>query len=407
MAEKYLTKRSVKAGSWLFGHNAIARVAGFFKIAVIARILTPKQFGVFGVASLALSLLETFSEAGVEHALVQKKEVDNEDVVTAWWISLVRGIFIGAVLYVFAPLVGEFFGNKDAALFIKAIAIAPVIRNLRNPSIVFFRKKLSFKQDFVMRTSGTLVELVVGVSVAYLTRSVWGLVASVIAGAIAETVSSYVVAKPFKLGLPLKKKAKEIMSFGGWIWLSSILTYLQNQGDDVVVGKMLGLTTLGYYQNAYKIASLPATQVTGMMSQVTFPAFATIQDDKQRLARAYKKTFYSSVLVGLLFLALVLGFARPLTLLILGDQWLPIIPALKVLAVFGAIRSVMLTIGPVFQAVGKPNVLVWIGVFRLLVLAAIILPLTSAYGMVGASWAIVISAVVAIPVMWWQMKRVI
>jgi O-antigen/teichoic acid export membrane protein len=407
MAEKFLTKRSFKAGSWLISHNAIARFSGLIKTIIIARILTPAQFGVFGVAALALSLLETFSETGAEHALVQKEKVDNLDIATTWWISLFRGLLIGAILYFSAPFVGRFFENGDAVIFIQAIALAPIIRNLRNPSIVFYRKKLSFRQDFYMRTSGTLAELVVGVTVSYMTRSVWGLVASILVGAVAETISSYLVASSFRLVLPKWERARGILSFGGWIWLSSIITYLLNQGDDAVVGKLLGVTTLGYYQNAYKIASLPATQITGMMTQVTYPAFASIQDDKVRLARAYKKSFLAALGTTVFFSAIIILFAREITLITLGDQWLPVVPALKVLTIFGVVRSLAATVGPVFQAVGKPNILVWIGLYRLVVLAAIIFPLTTGYGMVGTSWAIVISSLLTIPAVWWQLNKIL
>ena len=407
MRNEFLTKRSIKAGSWLFGYNTLARTVGLVKTGVIARILTPAQFGVFGVATLALSLLETFSETGVEQALIQKKQLKESDVASAYMVSIFRGLAIGLLLFLSAPLAGSFFGSPDSVLFIRVISLSPIIRNLRNPYMSHFRRRLEYKQDFAMRTAGTLVELIVGVTVALLTRSAWGLVAANVAGAVTETIVSYLVSPRFDFKKYKKSTIKSLLSFGGWLWGGSVLSYILNEGDDIVVGKMLGVTSLGYYQNAYKIASLPATQVTGVVSEVSFPAFSSIQQDKDRLKRAYKKTLGSTLLITGIMTVFIFIFAKQLTLLVLGDQWLPLVPALKVLTIFGGIRSIYSIVGSVFKAVGKPEIILITQFVRLVFLSVLIVPFVGANGIVGASWAVVLSSLVVLPYSFWQVKVVL
>ncbi|MFC1653873.1 lipopolysaccharide biosynthesis protein [Patescibacteria group bacterium] len=404
---KNLTKKTIKASSWLFSHTAIARAGGLLKTAIIARILTPTQFGVFGIASLSLGLLETFSETSIDQALIQKKDLSEKDLTTAWYISILRGFAISLILFLSAPLISSFFKDDSASMYIKAIALAPLIRNFANPKISLLRRKLKFKKEFIMRTITTFVEVSVGVIVSIYTKSPWGLVASIVSGAISDVIISFIIISPPKISLPDKRSGKELVSFSSWLWASSIIEYLVSQGDDILVGKILGVRQLGFYQNAFKIASLPATQVTNIASQVVYPAFSSIQDNKERLKRAFKKSFITTSGLALLASAAIILFAKPLTLIILGEQWIEIVPALKILTVYGAIRSVASVAGPIIKALGKPKIITNFALIRMFVLAAFIYPLTKRYGIEGTSWAVLISTILPQPYLIFKVKKLL
>lgn len=402
-----LTRDTFKAGSWLFGHTAIARIGGVVKTAVIARILTPAQFGVFGVASLALHLLETFSETNIAQALIQKKQIDDHDMSSAWLIQIVRGILIGVLLFVAAPYIGAFFDEIEAVLYIKVIALAPVIRNFSSPALNVYRKQLKFQKEFMMKSITTVVEVVVGITVSLWTRSPWGLVASLLAGAISDTILSFVLMPKVNLFVPTWSSAAKLLKFSGWLWASSIIFYFVNEGDDIFVGKYLNPTALAFYQNAFKIASLPATQITGIASQAIYPAFSNIQEDKQRLVRAFKKSLIVGTGATLAASLIIIIFAQPLTLLLLGDQWLNIIPALKVLTIYGIVRSISTIAGPVIMALNRPDVITKFALIRLVIMVACIYPLTTRYGIVGTAWATVFSMLLPQPYLFFEMKKML
>ena len=402
-----LTAKTLRAGTWLFGHTAIARVGGLIKTIIIARILTPAQFGVFGIATLALNLLETFSETNIDQALIQRPKLTESDITTAWYIGIVRGFIIGIVLFLAAPLISQFFREPNAVIYIQMIALAPVIRNFSNPKINLYRRKLDFKKEFTLKSITTAIEVISGVAFSLWTRSPWGLVASLIAGAIADVVSSFILMPKLTISWPNRASAVSLLRFSGWLWGSSILSYLVNEGDDIVVGKLLGTTQLAFYQNAFKVSSLPATQITGIASQAIYPAFSSIQTDKSRLVRAFKKSLYATIGITLMVSLGIILFAQPLTLLILGPQWLAVIPALKVLTIYGIVRSVATVAGPIIKALDRPDIITKFAFFRLVVLAICVYPLTQRYGIVGTSWAVVFSTLIPQPYLIVQIKKLL
>lgn len=401
-----LTKKSISAGSWLAGYRFLARLLNLIKTPIIARILTPAQFGVFGVVSIALNLFETFSETGLEQALIQKSELKQTHVSTAWLITLVRSLVISLGLWLSAPLVAQFFGLSEATLMIQVIAITPVLRALRNPSMIYYKKRLDFKRETVMLGLGSLTEVVLAIALTIRLENEWALVWAIVGGAVAELVSSYILfALPSWAGMDWSE-GRKLIKFGGWIWSSSVLSYLANQGDDIIVGRILGAAPLGLYQNAYKIASLPATQISGTITQVTFPAFAAIQDDQVRLKRAFYKSLWFTLITTVPVSMVIMVAAHPLTLLIFGENWLELAPALSVLGLYGIIRSILGVLGPLAVAKGKPELITYSGLVRTCALFILIYPLTNSYGIVGAAWATVISIFVSLVALTFKLRRI-
>jgi len=194
-----------------------------------------------------------------------------------------------------------------------------------------------------------------------------------------------------------RQQFKELFGFGKWILGSSILGFLLNQGDDIFLGKVLGVTALGLYQMAYRISNLPATEITHVISRVTFPAYSKLQDRLPQLRQAYLQTlqvvaFFSFPIAG------GIAFLAPdFTRLFLGEKWMPMVPAMQILVVWGLIRSISATTGPLFQAVGQPRLSTKLQFIKLLLLGALIYPLTARWGILGTSLAVVLNALLVDP----------
>jgi len=380
---------------WLFALRIISRGLGFIRTIVIARLLAPKDFGLFGIALLSISAVEIFSRTGFQTALIQKKENTEYYLNTAWTVSALRAIILFFLMYISAPLIAALFNSPQANSVIKVIAISTLLSGFSNIAIVFFQKELEFHKQFIYDISGSLIELAVAITLAFILQNVWALVWGLLSSSFIRFVLSYAL-HPYRPHFELdKEKFRDLFTFGKWILGSGILAFLVTQGDDIFAGKMLGVTALGLYQMAFTLSNLPTTEITHVISQVTFPTYSKLQDDIPRLRKAYLKVlqltaFLSFPLAGGIFL-----FAPDFVKIFMGDKWIPMVPALRVLVFAGLFRSLLATTGPILHAIGKPKVDTTWQMIRLFILSLSIYPLTLRWGISGTSTAVLLSISVA------------
>jgi O-antigen/teichoic acid export membrane protein len=386
-----LSKTVVKGGMWVFALRIINRGLGLVRTIVLARLLAPEDFGLMGIAMLSIATLETFSQTGFQVALIQKKENVQPYLDTAWTVSAIRGTMLFIILFLSAPLIARFFNSPEANLVIKVIAISTLVAGFRNIGIVFFQKEMKFNKQFLYEISGTLVDLSVAITLAFILRDVWALVWGSLAGNLIRFFMSYVV-QPYRPRISLEKnKIRDLFGFGRWVLGSSILVFLITQGDDIFVGKLLGLASLGYYQMAYVLSNLPTTEITHVISQVTFPAYSYLQDDVLKLKAAYLKVLQLTAFISIPLAGGILVVASDFTEIFLGLKWMPMVPAIQVLAMAGLIRSIAATTGPIFHAIGRPRIDTFWQIIRLGILALLIYPFSTNWGILGTSIAVLLS----------------
>ena len=390
-----LSKKVVSGGIWVFALRFTSRGLGFVRTIILARLLAPSDFGLLGIAMLAIATLETFSQTGFQAALIQKKENVDSYLDTAWTVSAIRGIVLFLILFLFAPVVAKFFNSPQATLVIKVIAVSTLLSGFRNIGIIFFQKDLEFNKQFTYEFSAALTDVAISISLAFILRNVWALVWGGLAGHFIRFIMSYIL-RPYRPHVSFKKSEfKELFGFGKWVLGSSILGFLIIQGDDIFVGKMLGVTALGLYQMAYLISNLPATEITHVISQVTFPAYSKLQYNLQRLREAYLDTLQLTAFVSMPIAGGIFVLAPDFTGIFLGEKWMLMVPAIQVLVLAGLVRSIAATTGPIFYGVGRPRIdTIW-QVIRMIVLIALIYPFTMRWGILGASIAVLFSILVS------------
>lgn len=389
-----LSKKVVQGGMWIFGLRIINRGLGFVRTIILARLLVPEDFGLFGIAMLAIATLETFSQTGFQAALIQKKENVESYLDTAWTVSAIRSVLLFLILFFSAPLVATFFNLPQATLVIKVIAVSTLLSGFRNIGILFFQKELKFNKVFFYELSATLVDLTVAITLAFMLRNVWALVWGGLAANFVRLFMSYMLHKYRPRVRFRKSEFKELFGFGKWILGSSILVFLATQGDDIFVGKMLGVTALGLYQMAYLISNLPATEIAHVVSQVTFPAYSKFQNDIQRLREAYLDVLHLTAFVSIPMAGGIFILAPEFTKIFLGVKWMPMVSAMQVLALAGLIRSIAKTAGVLFLAIGKPQIDTLWHITRLFVLAILIYPFAMKWGLTGVSIVVFLSILV-------------
>jgi len=392
---KSLSQRAVRGGFWVFLLRTTQQLFNFVRLIILARILSPNDFGLMGIALLTMATLDTFSQTGFQQALIQKKEDIKPYLDSAWTVLILRGFILFAILFFIAPYAATFFNAPEAKSIVQVIGFAVLFQAFTNIGVVYFQKELEFNKQFIYQLSGTLADFIVAISAALILRSVWALVFGLLAGNFARFVVSYLI-HPYRPHLSSDLgKAKELFGFGKWVLGSSILVFLITQGDDIFVGKLLGTTALGFYQMAYRISNMPATEITHVISQVTFPAYSKLQDNIPKLREAYLKVLQITAFLSFPIAGLIFVLAPDFTKIFLGEKWMPMVPAMQVLVFAGLVRSIAATTGPIFHAVGKPKIDTKWQIVRLFALAALIYPFTIKWGILGASIVVFLSIFVS------------
>jgi len=402
-----LRSKAAKAGAWLAGMRMVQRLLSVLRLIVLARLLSPDDFGLFGVAMLAISFVETFSQTGTEVALIRHKNPSESFINTAWAIQVCRGIVLALLLVLFSTPIAHFFRTSEASGLLRLLAVSIFIRGFTSLGVVFLRRDLQYNKLFVYSMSNTIVELVVTIICAILLRNAWALVWGRVIGQLVACAVSYGIA-PYWPTLKFERSSlKELYGFGRWIFGSSFLIYLLREGDDIVLGRIAGAAALGLYQMSYRISNLPATQITHVVSRITLPSFSALQDQTDRLRSLFLETLQMVCLVSVPLAVGIICIAPSFTVSVLGEAWVAATPAIQWLALFGLIRSIGANAGPLFLAVGRPDITTKLLFGKLLLLIALIFPLVWKFQLMGACWAVVINAVIAKPITDYLVLRLI
>ena len=379
------------------GLRASTRVIAFVKIALLARILSPSEFGLFAIASLVLAFLEIVTETGINVFLIQEKERIENYLNTAWIVSIFRGILITLLLLISAPFISSFFKSEDSLNLLLLISLVPFIRGFINPALVKLQKELLFGKEFLFRFAIFSFDALVAITLSLTTGSAISLVWGLIAGVFLELILSYLLIKPYPKFVFEAVKAKRVISRGKWVTLAGIFDYLFREGDDIVVGRFLSVSSLGIYQMGYKISTLPITEVADVVIKVTFPVFVKISQERERLKRAFLKSLAAVSLIVIPFGIILFIFTQEIVLILLGEKWTEVEPILKVLAAFGVVRAITSTTYPLFLAVKKQQYVAILTLVGILGMTVSIIPLVRSYGVIGAGISALIGAIIVVP----------
>lgn len=396
---------TLRGVTWLSSFRLVTRILSFIKIAVLARVLSPSQFGVFGIASLVLSLLEILTETGINIVLIQSKKDIDQYINSAWVVSILRGFLVSALILLSAPFIASFFNSPSSLNIVLFISLVPLIRGFINPAEIKFRKDLNFNYEFWFRSTLFFVDAIVSIIVALITHSVYSLVIGLITGAILEVVLSFVLIKPIPKFRIERNYFMDIFHKGKWITVYGIFNYFASNFDNIGVGKILGSSALGVYQVAYKISILPISEVSDVVSQVVFPVYMKIGEDMKRVRSAFIKTIILMSLGGLVVGGIIFLFPTILVETLLGPQWLSAVPVLKVLSIYGILRTLGGPASALFLARGKQNYVTVMTFLRFIVVLVSIYPLIITFGILGAAYSALLSVILEIPIIMFFLNR--
>jgi O-antigen/teichoic acid export membrane protein len=383
-----LSPKVIRSGFWSLGGNWLIRGLGLIKMIILARLLSPVDFGILGLATLSISLLNVLSETGIESALIQRNEISRKELDIAWTIGLMRGLILFLLLFMSAGWFASYFDNSMLEAVLRLIAFIFILGGFVNIGLVFFQRELDFKKKVSLELISDLGGALATILLALWLRNVWALVLGTIMWTIVKCLGSYFM-HPYRPKLFWDwSVAKSLLSFGKHIFWISLVTFIVTSCDDALVGKLLGLTALGVYTMAYTIASVPVSSLAAIIGRISFPAYSILQNEPARLFEAFRKVIETALFFLLPLTVWVIFLAEDFTLIFLGEKWSSIIPVLRILSILAFSRALVNVFSPIHLAVNRPAIQSRNKTVEIVLFLLLVYPLTIQWGLVGTSWAV-------------------
>ncbi len=392
-------KRQVASGFfWVTLAQLAGRGLSFVTTLILAKLLAPSMFGLVGMAGLAIAALQYFQDAGFDAALVYRRDEVDEASYTAFLVVVISSLVIYVVAFLAAPLVGAFFRQEAVVPILRVLALAIPISGFARVPYILLSRDLDFRRRIMPELLANVIGSGLSIGLAFAALGVWSLVWGQLVRAGLATAFVWFVTAWRPSWRFSRRLAGEMFHYGKHIVSSQTLIFLITNVDNAIVGRYAGQEALGYYQFAYNLSNTPATQITSIVSQVMFPAFSKLTGDSAVRVRAryYLTTLrYVSWITIPIAVATVL-FARQFIEGLYGAAWAPAIIPLQLLALYGLIRSLAANMGSIYRAMGKPQWLTYIAIWRLATMLILLYPAVKWGGIVGVSLLSVAVAIVDI-----------
>jgi O-antigen/teichoic acid export membrane protein len=366
---------AARAVVWNYASFASGKVLVLVTMGILARLLTPADFGMVGFATLVIAHLSVLQNLGLGPAVIQRKGNIEDAAQTVFLINLVLGAVFTVLTILVAPLVAGFFDEPLVTPILRVLAFSFILESLGSMHTILLRRNLAFRLKLIPDVGRALVQGGVAVTAAVTGFGVWALVWGQLAGIIAYVVLTWVVI-PWRPTYRFHRQLlRPLARFGVPLVLTDIQHAIWSNLDYVIVGRMLGDAALGIYTLAYRLPELLVQSVWRVLANAIFPVFSRIQDDIEQLRRGFLATIrYTQIVIVPLCIGMFLT-AEPAVQFIFGDQWGSVVPVLKVMAVFSLIGSI-----------GRPDILAKLSMMELTLLLPALL-YGARFGIIGVAWA--------------------
>lgn len=326
---KSQTIRSVK---W----NGIEKFAGqgvqFLLTLVIARLLTPSDYGLIGLMTIFITISQTFIDSGFNTALLRTKSPKEEDFSTVFYFNIVIAVFVYAILFASAPYISNFFKQELFCSVLRVYSVSLIINSFMAVQVAKLQIGLDFKTLAILRITAVLFSGVVGILMAYFEYGVWALVGQNLAYSIISVIFIGYTCKWIPKTGFCTESFKRLGAFGSRILAASLLDAVYKNLTRFAIGKFYTSTDLGSYERGAQFAELPNKSINDVLSTVTFPILAKIQDNDNRLIEVYRRYIQMSSMVIFIISGLLCALAKPIIIFTLTEKWTSAIIFLHVFA---------------------------------------------------------------------------
>ena len=331
--------------------------------AVLARLLTPKEFGVVAIVTVFTNFFYILSDSGLSVAVIQKRSFSNKEFFSLFILTFFLGISIATIFYFSGYLIADFYNNTVYVNISALLSISLFFNTINTvPAAILLRQK-KFKEIGIRKVTVQIVTGIFAIYLAYNNFSYYSIIyRSILVSILIFLFNLKLSGLKFTRNIRLNVY-KEILGYSVYQFLFSVVNYFSRNSDNLLVGKVLGPASLGFYDRAYKLMLLPIGSLTQVITPVLHPVLAVHQDKPELIYNVYTKLVKFLALIGFPISIFLYFSAREIVLLLYGKQWNATIPAFKFLALTVGIQMVLVSSGSIFQALGRTDYLFSAGVF--------------------------------------------
>jgi PST family polysaccharide transporter len=390
LGKKALGKKATSGVVWSFVREGVAEIMLFPISMLLARILTPEEFGIAAAANFFTLLAIRLSELGFNAAIVRLKEISNLHLSTVFAVNLTLGVANFIALTLAAPLLGAFYGIPGPSRVLSVAAFSFLIAPLGAVPAALLARNLEFRKSTIVDWAQSLAFSGMSLVFAWFGHSYMSMVYGRICAAITSSVLRIWFAR-WRPSLRFSWPAlREILSFGAGVHAKRLLDYTAQQGDNLIVGRVMGMTALGLYDKAFSTMDRFLSRMNTGGPGVMFRIFAVIHEEPDRFRRAYQRVLMSASLVGFPVFAGLIATAPQLILVLFGQQWLASVPAFQLLCITGMLKLLNTYASSAIQATGNVWSEVWRQVLLLAMMTAGIIAFR-AWGPTGAAGGVLLA----------------
>ncbi len=368
--------------------------------AVLARLLTPTDYGVFGMAAVVIAFLHTFADAGLGLATVQRKDLSETQVHNLFWVNLTAGLLLWLGCVLAAPQVSLFFRNEELLSLLPVLGVGFLMSGIAVQPAALMRRQLQIRDLAILDLSSEVIGYVTAVGMALMGFGFWALAGHSLASGGTRTLLLLIKTRYWPKPPSRDSATVELIRFGGYLGAYAVVNYCARNFDNVLIGRVLGPEPLGFYTRAYFLMTLPTLLVTLPFTEVMLPSLSALKEDRVRFSRAYRKAV---AFVAFAAFPMALGLivtAHGTVRLVFGQDWLPVATLLQFLGIAAAVQPVVSTSGWLYAALGRGREMFLVGVVvSVVIVASFVIGIR--WGAVGVAGAYgVASLVVAMPALW-------
>lgn len=376
-----MNKNKVISGLiWQYAEKCGAEVIQFIVSIVIARILSPSDYGLIGLITVFISVAGVFVSSGLGQALVQRKEIDNKDYSTVFFYSIAFSVVIYGILFFSAPHIATFYNSPILIQIVRVLGLTVIIGSINGVQRSYVQKTMQFRRFFVSTLWGKGISAIVGISLAYAGYGVWALVGQQLSMTITDTIVLWITVK-WRPQLTFSiRRMKEMFSYGWKLLCSSLIDTIYSNIYSLVIGKTYSTSDLGFYNRGKQFPMLIINNINTSIQSVLFPVLSEAQDEKKRLKSMVRRSIVTSTFLIFPAMAGLAAIAEPLTVTLLTEKWLPAVPFIQFCCFTYAFWPIHTANLQAINAVGRSDITLKLEIIKKII-GVVVLVLTLPHGL--------------------------
>lgn len=382
------TEKALRNLIWRFAERCGAQGVSFIVSIVLARVLTPEDYGTIALITVFTTILQVFVDSGLGTALIQKKDVDDIDFSSVFYFNILVCLVLYGGMFIAAPIIALFYDDQSLIPIIRVISLTIVVSGVKNIQQAYVSRNMLFKRFFFSTLGGIIFSAIVGIWMAYAGLGVWALVAQQLVNVTTDTIILWITVKWRPLRIFSWKRLKILLSFGWKLLISSLLDTFYNNLRNLIIGKLYSSEDLAFYNQGDRFPKVIVTNINSSIDSVLLPTMASAQDNKERVKSMTRRSIKTSTYVMAPIMIGLAACAETIVKIVLTEKWLPCVPYLQVFCITYMLWPIHTANLNAIKAMGRSDLFLKLEVIKkimgliLLFLTMNISPLAMAYSMI-------------------------